>query len=162
MKSIYIVFSHSNSIISKIIKYFTNDKYSHVSISLDDTCEHMYSFGRKYLRIAFIGCFNIESIKKGLYKIHKDSNMAIYKLEVTEKQYNKIVEKIKDIRNNSKGYNIIGLLLAQFRIRVNRNKYYCSEFVYKILSNDEVNILSKDSEIFKPMELLNIKDLELI
>ena len=41
------------------------------------------------------------------------------KLNVNEKQYINAMKKIKDISNNSKGYNIIGLFLAYFRIRVN-------------------------------------------
>ena len=81
MRSIYIVFSHSGTLVSRIIKLFSHEKYSHVSLSFDESCEHMYSFGRKYSYIAFIGCFNTENIREGLYKTHKNSKMAIYKLE---------------------------------------------------------------------------------
>lgn len=122
----------------------------------------MYSFGRKYSYIAFIGCFNTENIREGLYKTHKNSKMAIYKLDVGESQFDKIKEKVYEIKKTSKGYNIIGLLLANFRIRVNRNKYYCSEFVYNVLADKDVNILDKKDNIFKPMELLIINGLELV
>lgn len=162
MRSVYLVFSHSNTITSKMIKFFSKEKYSHVSLSLDDSCEYMYSFGRKYLYLSVIGCFNVENIHKGLYKIHKDSVMAIYKLNVTDNQYENVIEKINNIAKSSKGYNILGLLLAKFRIRLNRNKYYCSEFVYNVLSDSCVNILDKDNEIFKPMELSCIEGLELL
>lgn len=162
MKSIYLVFSHSNTLTSKMIKYFSKEKYSHVSISLDDKCDNMFSFGRKYTHFAIIGCFNVENIHRGLYKIHKDSTMAIYKLNVTNEQYDRIIERIRNIKINSKGYNIIGLLLANFRIRLNRNKYYCSEFVYNVLSSDGVNIIGKDKGVFKPMELSTINGLELM
>lgn len=162
MKSIYIVLSHSNTIVSKIIKKVTKDKYSHVSLSFDDSCENMFSFGRKYLHIAFIGCFNVENIHKGVYKVHSNATMAIYKLNVNEKQYINAMKKIKDISNNSKGYNIIGLFLAYFRIRVNRPKYYCSEFVYNVLSDDNINIINKNNEVFKPMEFTKLNGLELL
>ena len=88
--------------------------------------------------------------------------MAIYKLNVTDDQYENVIEKINNIAKSSKGYNILGLLLAKFRIRLNRNKYYCSEFVYNVLSDSCVNILDKDKEIFKPMELSCIDGLELL
>ena len=162
MRSIYLVLSHSHSIVSKMIKYFSKDKYSHVALSLDNSCECMYSFGRKYLHLAIIGCFNVENIHTGLYKIKKNSTMAVYKLNVTNKQYDKIIEKIGYISKTSKGYNIMGLLLAKFRIRLNRNKFYCSEFVYNVLSDSDINIINKDKNIFKPMEFICINGLELL
>ncbi len=162
MKSIYIVLSHSNTIVSKIIKRVTKDKYSHVSLSLDDSCEQMYSFGRKYIHLAIIGCFNVENIKTGIYKIHKNSTMAIYKLDVNDTQYNNIMNKVDEISKNSNGYNIIGLFLAYFHKRVRRNKYYCSEFVYDVLSDKSINVVDKSFNIFKPCEFLKLSDLELV
>ena len=46
MKKIYIVLTHSGTALSKIIKGFTKDEFSHVSISLDKELNEMYSFGR--------------------------------------------------------------------------------------------------------------------
>lgn len=162
MKRIYIVFSQTNTIISKILKFITKDEYNHVSLTFNENCKEMYSFGRKYTYFALIGCFNTEDICKGLYKIKSNSKMAIYSLTVTDDQYLSIVNKINYIKLNSKGYNIIGLLLAYFRIKLNRNKYYCSEFVYDVLSDKNVNILDKDNILFKPCELKKINGLHLI
>lgn len=44
MKKIYIVLTHSGTALSKIIKGFTKDEFSHVSISLDKELNEMYSF----------------------------------------------------------------------------------------------------------------------
>ena len=46
MKQIYIVLTHTGTALSTIIKYYTKDEFSHVSISLDEELEEMYSFGR--------------------------------------------------------------------------------------------------------------------
>lgn len=35
MKKIYIILTHTGTILSKIIKEFTKDEFSHVSIALD-------------------------------------------------------------------------------------------------------------------------------
>ena len=43
---IYIVLSHTGTVLSRLIKTFTRAEYSHVSISLDKNLEKMYSFGR--------------------------------------------------------------------------------------------------------------------
>ncbi len=46
MKKIYIVLTHTGTTLSKIIKTYTKDEFSHVSISLDLELKKMYSFGR--------------------------------------------------------------------------------------------------------------------
>ena len=153
-KKIYIVLTQTYTTIARIIKSITKDKYSHASISLDIKCNNMYSFGRKYIYFPFYGIFLKEDLRKGLFIRNKNALIAIYEIKVTKKQYNKIKDKIKEIELNNKGYNIIGLLLAHFRVKLHRRKYYCSEFVYEVLSNKEIEIYNKENTLFKPEELI--------
>ena len=153
-KKIYIVLTQTYTTIARIIKSITKDKYSHASISLDIKCNNMYSFGRKYIYFPFYGIFLKEDLRKGLFIRNKNALVAIYEIKVTKKQYNKIKDKIKEIEFNNKGYNIIGLLRAHFRIKLHRRKYYCSEFVYEVLSNKEIEIYNKENTLFKPEELI--------
>ena len=153
-KKIYIVLTQTYTTIARIIKSITKDKYSHASISLDIKCNNMYSFGRKYIYFPFYGIFLKEDLRKGLFIRNKNALIVIYEIKVTKKQYNKIKDKIKEIELNNKGYNIIGLLLAHFRIKLHRRKYYCSEFVYEVLSNKEIEIYNKENTLFKPEELI--------
>ena len=153
-KKIYIVLTQTYTTIARIIKSITKDKYSHASISLDIKCNNMYSFGRKYIYFPFYGIFLKEDLRKGLFIRNKNALVAIYEIKVTKKQYNKIKDKIKEIEFNNKGYNIIWLLLAHFRVKLHRRKYYCSEFVYEVLSNKEIEIYNKENTLFKPEELI--------
>ena len=153
-KKIYIVLTQTYTTIARIIKSITKDKYSHASISLDIKCNNMYSFGRKYIYYPFYGIFLKEDLRKGLFIRNKNALVVIYEIKVTKKQYNKIKDKIKEIELNNKGYNIIGLLLAHFRVKLHRRKYYCSEFVYEVLSNKEIEIYNKENTLFKPEELI--------
>ena len=153
-KKIYIVLTQTYTTIARIIKSITKDKYSHASISLDIKCNNMYSFGRKYIYFPFYGIFLKEDLRKGLFIRNKNALIAIYEIKVTKKQYNKIKDIIKEIELNNKGYNIIGLLLAHFRVKLHRRKYYCSEFVYEVLSNKEIEIYNKENTLFKPEELI--------
>ena len=153
-KKIYIVLTQTYTTIARIIKSITKDNYSHASISLDIKCNNMYSFGRKYIYFPFYGIFLKEDLRKGLFIRNKNALVAIYEIKVTKKQYNKIKDKIKEIELNNKGYNIIGLLLAHFRVKLHRRKYYCSEFVYEVLSNKEIEIYNKENTLFKPEELI--------
>jgi len=156
-KKIYIVLTQTYSLVARIIKYLTHDKYSHASLSFDKSCNEMYSFGRKYRYFPMYGIFKKEDLNKGLFR-NKGSLIAVYEVNVNESQYNKIKNKVKEIEKTNKGYNIIGLLLARFKIKLNRNKYYCSEFVYEVLSSDNINLYSKNNALFRPEELIeNIK-----
>ena len=91
MKKIYIILSHSGTIPSKIIKLFTNYKYSHVAISLNKNINKMYSFGRKKLYNPFNGGFIIE-YKNGLfYKKFKNTKCIIIEIECTNTQYRNLL-----------------------------------------------------------------------
>ena len=85
MESIYIVLTQTYSVIARTIKLFTHDKYSHVSISFDKECKHMYSFGRKYKYFPFYGVFNHEELDKGLFT-NKGSLIAIYEVKISRKK----------------------------------------------------------------------------
>lgn len=153
-RKIYIVLSQTYTGVARTIKFFTHDKYSHVSISFNKKCDKMYSFGRKYMYFPFIGVFSIEDIRKGLFNENKKALVAIYEVDVNKYQYKMIKRAIKDIEINNNGYNIIGLLLAEFKIKLHRNKYYCSEFVYEVLSDNKVKILDKEKVLFRPEEIV--------
>lgn len=153
MQSVYVVLTQTYSGVARAIKFFTHDKYSHASISFDKECKHMYSFGRKYRYFPFYGVFNHEELDKGLFT-NKGSLIAIYEIRITKEKYNKIKKKVKNIEDNNRGYNILGLFLAYFKIKLHRNKYYCSEFVYEVLSSDDIRLLDKNNVIFKPEDLI--------
>lgn len=46
MKEIYIVLTHTGTALSRMIKWFTKDEFTHSSIALDAELKQMYSFGR--------------------------------------------------------------------------------------------------------------------
>lgn len=161
-KKIYIVFSQTNTLLSKIIKFVTKNEFSHVSISFDKECKTMYSFGRKYDSNPFYGIFKIENINTGLFK-KNNAKIAIYEVEVQEIIFKNIKRNIKKIEKENKGYNILGLLLAIFNFRIKRKKFYCSEFVYNILVKDNVKLIKKTNKSIRPQYLKdNIKNLKLI
>ena len=82
MKKIYIILSHSGSMPSRIIKFFTLFKYSHVSIALKKDLRVMYSFGRKKLNNPFDGGFITED-KNGLfYKKFYKTKCIILEIDV--------------------------------------------------------------------------------
>lgn len=143
MRSIYLVMSQTGTILSKTIKLFTGKKYNHISLSLDDDLNCMYSFGRKYPDIPFIGVFVEEGINKGTFKKFKETKCKIIKIDLTEEQYYSICTNIeKMIMEKEKyKYNLLGLFLALFHIQRNsENKFFCSEFIRYILDKASVDV----------------------
>lgn len=161
-KKIYIVFSQTNTLLARIIRFITKNEYSHVSISFDEKCRTMYSFGRKYVNNPFYGVFKIENINDGIFK-KTNAKVAIYEVEVSEEKYENIKKNIKEVEKNNKGYNIFGLILAIFDYRIARKKYYCSEFIYNVLSDDNVKIIKKTDKSIRPQYIKdNIENSKLI
>lgn len=155
MKKIYIVLTFSGTILSRLIKMYTKDKYTHVSISLDSNLNNMYSFGRLNPYNAFVGGFVQESPDYGTFKRFKNSNVMIYSLDIEENKYNHIVQMIKHFKENKQKYkfNILGLFCVAINKRIKKqNSFYCAEFIKYLL--DESKIDNNLPEIVKPSHFL--------
>ena len=78
MKRIYIILTYTGTILSRIIKYYTKDEFSHVSIALDSELRHMYSFGRLNPYNPFWAGFVHERINSGTFKRFSNTRAKIY------------------------------------------------------------------------------------
>ena len=161
MKKIYIVLTHTGTTLSKIIKNYTNDEFSHVSISLDSELKEMYSFGRLNAYNPFWGGFVHEGINFGTFKRFKKTVCRIYALDVTVEQFNNVKGIIEYIKHSKQlhNFNVIGLFAVGFNMRISfENSFYCAEFVKYVLDKSEIeNNLPEmiKPEDFKKMQGLN-------
>ena len=160
MKAIYIVLTHTGTVLSRIIKNYTQDEFSHVSISLDKELKEMYSFGRLNPYNPFWGGFVQEGINFGTFKRFRKTVCKIYSLKITEEQYNNVrgmIEYIKSSKQLHK-FNVIGLFAVGFNKRISfENSFYCAEFVKYVL--DKSGIENNLPELIKPEDFKNIQDL---
>ena len=164
MKKIYIVLAHTGTILSRIIKMRTGAEYTHSSIALDKNLEQMYSFGRQYSYIAFIGGFVREGASFGTYKRFYKTEISVLEIPVTDEQYLKVYEHIEYIKKHKKEYrfNILGLFFAGFNKKLQFNKtYYCAEFVKKMLEVAEID-KSELPDVIKPKNFKNLSNAKLI
>lgn len=162
-KKIYIVITHTGTSLSKVIKHYLHSEFSHVSISLDEGLEQMYSFGRLNPYNPFWGGFVHEGIDRGTFKRFYKTTAKIYSIEVTSKQYKKIVKTIKMFEQNKRNYkfNIIGLFAVAINIKIQPKKsFYCAEFVKYVLETAgvETNLI----KIIKPDDFKSIENKVLI
>lgn len=164
MKQIYIVLTHTGTALSTIIKYYTKDEFSHVSISLDEELEEMYSFGRLNPYNPFWGGFVHESIKNGTFKRFKNTRTEIYSLNIEDEQYNRLVKIINHFKMNTQKYsfNILGLACVSIKRKIRRkNNFYCAEFVKHVLKSVGITSVAELPEIIKPEDLKKIEGLQL-
>lgn len=161
MKEIYIILTYTGTALSRIIKTFTKDEFSHVSISLDIELKEMYSFGRLNPYNPFWGGFVHEYVDKGTFKRFYNTRAKIYSLKVTEEQYENMKNTIKKIQKEKENYkfNIIGLFAAGFHKKIKKEQsFYCAEFVKYVL--EKANIDTRLPDAVKPEDFKNINGLQ--
>ncbi len=161
MKKIYIVLTHTGTILSQIIRRYTKDEFSHVSISLDVDLKEMYSFGRLNPYNAFWGGFIHEYIDRGTFKRFYKTKTKIYSLKITEKQYENLRNNISKIQLNKEKYtfNTLGLFAVGFHKTIKKeHSFYCAEFVKYILEKSEID--THLPETVKPEDFKNIEGLQ--
>lgn len=161
MKKIYIILTHTGTFLSKIIKYYTGDEFSHVSIALDSELKKMYSFGRINPYNPFYGGFVHEGINIGTFKRFSKTRARVYSLEITDEQYKKILDGINYINGLKSEYtfNIWGLFAVGLKIKIRAKKsFYCAEFVKYLF--DEADIETSLPELVRPESFKQINDLK--
>lgn len=163
MKKIYFVVSFTGTILSRMVKVYTNNNYSHVSISLDKELKRMYSFGRLHPYNPILAGFVHESPKKGTYKRFKNTVSEIYEVEITDEQYRSLEYHIMDIEKNKKKYkfNIIGLFATGVHLKIEQKySFYCAEFVKHVLDKSSIDF--NLPELIKPEDFVKIKSNKMI
>lgn len=163
MKNIYIVLTHTGTVLSKIVKYYTKYEFSHISIALDKELNKMYSFGRLNPYNPFWAGFVHEYIDSGTFKRFKNTKTEVYSLKVTDEQYTKlenIIEKMNEHRKKYK-FNILGLFAVSIHKKIKtKNSFYCAEFVKYAVENAGIEM--DLPEIIKPQDFRSQCNLEKI
>lgn len=157
---LYIVLTRTNTVMSKLIRTFKNDEYTHAAISLDKELDPMYSFGRRNTYNPFIGRFRKEDINEGVYKFCEVLPGAIIEVEVLKEQYEKAKALLGHFISNSGSYkyNYKGLLHSLFNKPVcSDGRFLCSEFVYHILKESGIADLKVSRNLVRPQSLLKIE-----
>lgn len=161
MKNIYIVLTHTGTVLSNIVKYYTKYEFSHISIALDKNLNKMYSFGRLNPYNPFWAGFVHEYIDKGTFKRFRNTKTEVYSLEITQEQYKAIEKLIENMVQSRKKYkfNILGLFAVSINKKVSpKNSFYCAEFVKYVVENAGIEMTLP--EIIKPQDFKNQRNLK--
>lgn len=150
MKSIYILLTKSDTWVSKIIKLTTDDKYTHASISFEESLQPMYSFSRKYVNLPLPAGLRTEPLTKGFFLKYRYIPCALYELKVNDTVYWKARQEVEQMMANAPSYrfNVIGLILCRLNIPFHRERrYFCSEFVSEVLRRSKALPLPKEPSL---------------
>ena len=162
MKKIYIVLTYTGTVLAKIVKFYTRDKFSHVSIALDEDLNEMYSFGRLNPYNPFWGGFVHEKIDSGTFKRFKNTETEIFSIDITEKQYSTIKKTINFMKKNKDCYNfnVIGLFAVCLNEKVKfKHSFYCAEFVKYLFDRAKIS-KGELPEIIKPEDFKKISNIK--
>ncbi len=136
MKEIYVVFSSTPYKIGKFIRFFTGERYNHVSVMFDKNMLEAYSFGRKHVDTPFWGGIIKDSVSR-----YKNKNIladiCVCKIPVDDEKYYKAFETAKNMYENKEQfvYNLFSAGVSIFRKRLFiHHAYTCVEFCVHILS----------------------------
>lgn len=163
--AIYLVLSQSGSILSRILKHVTKAKYNHISISLDENMQHMYSFSRRNAYNPVWGGFMMESPFFGAMRRFRNTTGIIMRIPVSEIQYHDLKNFLTQMyaEKEKYHYNISGLILASLGIVYHpKNKYYCSEFVRDTLEKFQIVDQNFFNPITIPEDFLQLEKIEII
>ena len=164
-KYIYIILSQTGTKISRTIKFFTHAPYNHASISSDKELSEMYSFSRFHINRPLPAGFFSENRFKGVFSVYNFIPCEIYRIEVTDKQYNDYSKLIDHFRKNTKlySYNLLGLITIPFGIPLRRRtRFVCSQFVAYALTKCKIAKFNKDFSLITPEDFRHIENSELI
>lgn len=161
-KTLYILLTDTGSILTKLIKLYTKQRYNHVSLSFDKKLREVYSFGRKNMKNPFKGGFVRENTKEGLFK---EATCAVYSISVTEDQLERIQDYIKGIEKDKDEYryNFLGLFGFLMKKPIKRNHaFFCSQFVASSLQQGGILDSRIEPALLAPSDIQEHEGLRLI
>ena len=139
MNNVYVVFSRTNTVMGKFIRFFTKNEFNHVSLCFDSDLMRLYSFGRFHVNSPLVGGFVIETPERILYK-DRDIKIKVCRLSLDAASFDGICNRVSEIVNNRSRiiYNSLSALSSVFHKKcpVN-NAFTCIEFVTYVLDKYE-------------------------
>ncbi|MEN6312853.1 MAG: hypothetical protein ABFD25_01255 [Clostridiaceae bacterium] len=155
MKSIYLLLTRSESLISKAIRWVTGDLYTHVSMAFDRSLSTLYSFARKYTAFPLPAGLVTEHLDTGFFARHRGMPCALLELQVEDTVYNSARQKLEQMMQQPEmyHYNVVGLISCRLAIPLERRRhYFCSQFVGEILLQSGAVTLPKPVSLMRPVD----------
>lgn len=156
-KKIYILFTRYPGRDAKLLMWRTKFPYTHTSIGLEEDMDTFYKFISKG--------FLVEKVTKYEKPGRQTFPCALYEINVTEEQYNRVKETVLSYVENKANlkYSTLGLIGSFIGVSFKRkNHYFCSQFVAEVLEKCEVVKLKKKSSLCFANDIVKLEELKLV
>lgn len=161
-KSIYILLTRTSSILSRVIHRMTRAAYTHAALVMDEDFKEIYSFTRRDPRYILPAGLARENLRKGLYRARKDPPCRVYRLRVTEEEYERIRRRVQAMyaERENYHYNYLGVAANYFgRQHSSPKRYFCSEFVATMVKTGGHETAVVPARM-RPMDFTRMPELE--
>lgn len=150
-KKIYILLTKFADFRGRVLSFLSGGYYTHASIGLEEDPNTFYSF--------VIKGFRVEKLNRYLKPGREPYPVKLYEIEVPQKTYEKIKEKIEYFvaYKSRMHYTTMGLFLSLLRIPYQRKStYFCSQFVAHVLQQVGIVPAHHKPELYLPQDLSNV------
>ena len=156
-KYIYVIISSTYTNFARTIRTVGRVKYNHASISLDEGLHDIYGFGRQKHAALFTGKLVKENISRFTLDKVQNVDVSIFRIPVTEKQYDDISEFIKCVYEDREYmYNLFSVLTYPLTKGFSVYKAFtCIEFIMYLLTRIGMEF-DKPLYAYKPDDLLEL------
>ena len=162
MKTIYIMFTRTGTLPSRIIHFFVKGRFTHISLAIRPRTDEFYSFARTRLHNPLCAGFIVENIHTFIFSRYPDSDCAVYAMSVTDEVYEKTEAIINEFsRERSKyRYNFLGLIPSKIGVDFKRSRHFtCSQFVATVLYRAGAVELPKPPSLMMPCDFLELPNI---
>jgi hypothetical protein len=145
---LFVMISRTDTGMGRLIRFFTADRYNHVSLCLDGNFQHFVSFARYRQDVPLAGGYVTESAAR-LRSCGKTMPVRIFKIEISPSDAEKLKQLFQIADHTPLVYNSLGALLQGCHIHCHiPGAYTCLEFAETILgkSYPSISALGDDLE----------------
>ena len=165
MKTVYILLTRTGTVPAKIIHLFKGGTFTHTSLSLLPSTDHLYSYARRKINNPLKAGLITENIHTEVFAKYPDCHCALFALNVSDEAYDNMNNKIEYFFDNYKKakYNFFGMIPLALGIKIRRRlKLTCSQFVAIVLDSSKEIELPKDPYLMLPNDFPHINGIRLV
>jgi hypothetical protein len=155
LKKINLCLTFSGTPYARLIRWVTKDKYSHISLALEEDKDIWYSMGRKGKNKFWVVRFQLENVRERFLEWFPNTEVMILEKEISEDVYYKIKVILDNYSEETTKYNYLGVLGVTMNKGIeHKNRYFCSELIANILKEVELLDIDRPPVLTKPMDFL--------
>ncbi len=138
MKYLYFMISRTPTRFGGLVRKLGKVQYNHASVALDEELREMYGFARLQHNTLLLAWLMPETIERYTLRKYKEIAVTIFRIPVTDEQYENVRITIDTIRNDPQFmYNFLSVVFFPVLHGFETYKSYsCIEFIMHLLKDD--------------------------